>query len=93
MYPQTLHPLSTEKLKVFFLHTHIGSLTVEEKAAVAEVIITELHRRDGHISLRIINDTLKELAHQPPHISERDRRAFMKKFVDYFATHFVAEVV
>ncbi|MBI5728305.1 MAG: hypothetical protein HY984_00960 [Candidatus Magasanikbacteria bacterium] len=87
-YSTTPHTFTQYELRELFEHIHIGSLTMEEKHLVEGAIEAEARRWGGKLSLRKINDILRQLKYaKGQHISENDRLALMKVFEQYVASH------
>ena len=79
--------VSRQEIRQIVSHFKIPSLTKEEEGIIEGAIDTR-RRGDGTISLRQIDETLRQLRRERKLSSDVDRVSVMKVFEKYFHTKF-----
>ncbi len=85
-YPQDRHQITTEQVKHLMWHTHLTSISQENKDTVAEAVLA---KRDGEdkTSLQHIYEVLTRLKNEN-RITKIDRDSFMHVFQEFFTQQF-----
>jgi hypothetical protein len=77
-YSQDKHQLTTEQVKHLMWHTHLASISQDNKDTVAAAVLAR-RDNDDKISLQRIYEVLTQLKNQN-RITKMDRDLFMKIF-------------
>lgn len=85
-YSQEKHQITTEQVKHLMRHTHLSSMSQENKDTAMAAVLA---KRDGEdkTSLQHIYEALTKLKNES-RISKIDRDSFMKVFQEFFNQQF-----
>lgn len=85
-YSQDKHQITTEQIKHLMWHTHLATISENNKDTVAEAVLA---KRDGNdkISLQHVYEIITKLKNEG-RITKIDRDSFMKIFEEFFTQQF-----